>query len=241
MRVWRYLTREARVPIRQVLAKASQMGGFQNSKRVGMGRSFPYQKGTIMPCTKESRILVAGLISPSTSRTLKKLEREGCIFLSAATIADAELSLCAVRFDIVLACEIMPDGRGYELRDSVVNDSANLLVAIALSETCLWLPVVQRGKLTLGERALHSDRLEPEIRALLDGKLVRAEHLAAPSPYYFLPESASHCSIAGLGQRSRLEERRGLRPHTGSESTRATHEGSKSRKSGNENSSAAKA
>ena len=163
-----------------------------------------------MPCTTAGRILVAGHTAPSTSFTLKQLEREGCAVQYVDTVAEAESSLRGARFDIVLAGEILPDGRGYDLTDSVVNRSATLLVAITLSEACLWLPVVQHGVRTLGDRALNSHTLQSEMTALLNEKAALVEHLAAPSLYTFMPQSVSHRFMAGLDQRTGPEERRGL-------------------------------
>ncbi len=133
-----------------------------------------------MPCNSEGRILVAGPISPSTNFIIRQLEREGCVCQSVETVAEAEASLRETRFDIVLADEFMPDGRGYDLTGCVVDSSATLLVAIALSEACLWLPVVQHGIRTLGDRALNSHTLQSEITALLNERAVHAEHLVAP-------------------------------------------------------------
>jgi CheY-like chemotaxis protein len=163
-----------------------------------------------MPCTTAGRILVAGHTSASTSFTLKQLEREGCAVQSVGTIAEAESSLRAARFDIVLASEILSDGRGYDLTDSVVNRSSTLLVAITLSEACLWLPVVQHGVRTLGDRALNAHTLQSEMTALLNEKAALVEHLAAPSLYAFMPQSVAHRFMAGLDQRTGPEERRGL-------------------------------
>jgi hypothetical protein len=39
--------------------------------------------------------------------------------------------------------------------------------------------------------------LQSEITALLNEKAVHAEHLVAPSPYAFVPESESHLLMAG--------------------------------------------
>jgi CheY-like chemotaxis protein len=161
-----------------------------------------------MPCTTAARILVAGRTSPSTSFILNQFEREGCAVQSVDTIAEAESSLRAARFDVVLAGEFLRDGCGYELTDSVVNHSATLLVAIALSETCLWLPVVQHGVRTLGDRALNSHSLHSEMMELLNKKLVPAEHPVASARHDFVP--ASHRSMAGIDQRTGPEERRGL-------------------------------
>jgi hypothetical protein len=161
-----------------------------------------------MPCSTEGRILVAGHTAPSTNFIIKQLEREGCVFQSVESVAEAEVSLRGTRFDIVLAGEFMPDGRGYDLTGCVVDRSATLLVAIALSEACLWLPVVQHGVRTLGDRALNSHTLQSEITALLNEKAVHAEHLVAPSLYAFVPESASYRLMVGLDQRTGPQERR---------------------------------
>src|SRR5580658_9761906 len=161
-----------------------------------------------MPCSTEGRILVAGHTAPSTNFIIKQLEREGCVFQSVESVAEAEVSLRGTRFDIVLAGEFMPDGRGYDLTGCVVDRSATLLVAIALSETCLWLPVVQHGVRTLGDRALNSHSLHSEMMELLNKKLVPAEHPVASARHDFVP--ASHRSMAGIDQRTGPEERRGL-------------------------------
>jgi hypothetical protein len=52
----------------------------------------------------------------------------------------------------------------------------------------LWLPVVQHGVRTLGDRALNSHTLQSEITALLNEKAAHAEHLVAPSLYAFVPQ-----------------------------------------------------
>jgi DNA-binding NtrC family response regulator len=95
-----------------------------------------------MPCSAEGRILVAGHTSPSTNFVIKQLEREGCVFQSVETVAEAESSLRETPFDIVLAGEFMPDGRGYDLTGCVVDSSATLLVAIAFYRKrvcgCRW-------------------------------------------------------------------------------------------------------
>jgi DNA-binding NtrC family response regulator len=109
------------------------------------------------------RILVVGAISPSTIATLQRLERDGWSFQSVNTIAEAEGVLKMIRFDVVLADEIVGDGCGYDLTDSVLERAETLLVSIALSEASLWLPVVERGMLTLGDRAVNSSMLQLEI------------------------------------------------------------------------------
>ena len=167
-------------------------------------------EGEIMPCTTAARILVVGNTASSTAVTLQKLERVGCDFHSVDTIAEAETAMRTTSFDIVLAAESMTDGRGYDLTNCVVNHSATLLISIALSETCLWLPVVQHGVRTLGERALNSFTLQSEITALLNEKTSGAAVPFARAVHGFMPESAAHRLMAGLDQRTGPEERRGL-------------------------------
>ena len=163
-----------------------------------------------MPCTTAARILVVGHTASSTTVTLQKLERAGCAFQSVDTIAEAETAMRTTPFDIVLAAETMRDGRGYDLTNFVANHSATLLIAVALSETCLWLPVVQHGVRTLGERALNSFALQSEITALLNEKTTGAAVPFDRAVQGFMPESAAHRLMAGLDQRTGPEERRGL-------------------------------
>jgi hypothetical protein len=87
---------------------------------------------------------------------------------------EAKGALKIIRFDVVLAEENIGGGRGYDLTDSVLELGGTLLVSIALSEASLWLPVVQRGMITLGDRALNSSKLQLEITQLLD-KPVRTQ------------------------------------------------------------------
>jgi len=163
-----------------------------------------------MPCTTATRILVVGHTCSSTTVTLQKLERDGCAFHSVDTIAEAETAMRTTPPDIVLAAETMPDGCGYDLTNCVVSHSATLLISIALSETCLWLPVVQHGARTLGERALNSFTLQSEITALLNEKTTGAAVPFARAVHGFMPESAAHRLMVGLDRRTGPEERRGL-------------------------------
>lgn len=114
------------------------------------------------------RILVVGHTSASTLATLQRLERDGWNAYSVSTIAEAESVLKTIRFDVILAGETIGDGSGYDLTDVVLDYGATLLVSVALSEASLWLPVVQRGMITLGDRALNSSKLQLEITQLLD-------------------------------------------------------------------------
>jgi hypothetical protein len=119
-----------------------------------------------MPGTA-GRILVVGHTSSGTQATLQQLERDGWNSHSVDTIVEAEGALKMIRFDVVLAEETIAAGSGYDLTDSVLEQDGTLLVSVALSEASLWLPVVQRGILTLGERALNSSMLNLEVREAL--------------------------------------------------------------------------
>jgi hypothetical protein len=123
-------------------------------------------KGGTMPGTA-GRILVVGHTSSSTQATLQQLERDGWNSHSVDTIVEAEGALKMIRFDVVLAEETIAAGSGYDLTDSVLEQDGTLLVSVALSEASLWLPVVQRGILTLGDRALNSSMLNLEVREAL--------------------------------------------------------------------------
>jgi CheY-like chemotaxis protein len=162
-----------------------------------------------MSSTSSARILVVGHASSATLCTLQRLERErvGCVFQFENTIAEAENVLTDAQFDIVLADETVADGRGYDLTDRVVKRAGTLLVSIALSEASLWLPVVQRGTRTLGERALNSFMLGSEIVALLNEP---AAVDAPPAVHGFMPESVSHRLVAGQDRRTGPQEPRGL-------------------------------
>jgi DNA-binding response OmpR family regulator len=119
-----------------------------------------------MPET-EIRILVIGTHSFATGNILKHLLRRGWGSRSVGTLREARAEMETFRFDIVLANEMVADGRGYDVSDRVVYQSGTLIVAIALSETSLWLPVIELGKSVLGRRALNTTTLEAEVEMLL--------------------------------------------------------------------------
>jgi DNA-binding NtrC family response regulator len=116
---------------------------------------------------KMMRILFVGKPSPHTGAVLARLRRKNFESHVVETLREAQELLPTYRFDVVLAPEYLPDGHGYELTDPVARRSCTLLVAISLSETWLWLPVVERGERVIGDRAVPADLLEPELEELL--------------------------------------------------------------------------
>jgi hypothetical protein len=123
-----------------------------------------------------TRILLIGEPSPGTQAVLSHLASFGCGSQIVQTLREAEVLMKTPHFDTILADESLPDGRAYAITEMVVCRGGTLLVSIALSESCLWLPVVAFGKRVLGSRALHAEVLEFELQKILrarDGESFR--------------------------------------------------------------------
>jgi hypothetical protein len=113
------------------------------------------------------RILVVGTSTASTESTLKGLARSGWESHAVKTVREADTVLRTIRFQLTLATEKLPDGTGYELASLVAQQTGNLFISVPLSETCLWLPVVENGVRSLGERALNPLMLKTEAESIL--------------------------------------------------------------------------
>lgn len=113
------------------------------------------------------RILVVGTPSRGTQAILSRLASSGWGSRTVETLREAEVLVNTFRFDMVLATESLPDGRAYAMTQMMARRGGTLIVAIALSESCLWLPVVDHGERVLGTRALNSERLEREMEKIL--------------------------------------------------------------------------
>jgi len=116
---------------------------------------------------KAVRILTIGKPTFSTNSTLSRLAECGWGFYGVDGVREGRDVLKAFQIDVVLAAESLPDGRGYDLADSVVRQSGTLLVGVALSENSLWLPVVDHGEHVLGSRAIGARILESELVRIL--------------------------------------------------------------------------
>lgn len=116
------------------------------------------------------RILVIGACSVDTKAMLNRLAKRGWGSRTMDTLREGRELLETFQFDLILSSESLPDGRGYEMSEMVRHQSGTLLVGIALSETQLWLPVVERGQNVLGKRALNASLLESEAQKLLGGR-----------------------------------------------------------------------
>jgi DNA-binding response OmpR family regulator len=113
------------------------------------------------------RILVVGTSTASTESTLKGLARSGWESHAVKTVREADTVLRTIRFQLTLATEKLPDGTGYELASLVAQQTGNLFISVPLSETCLWLPAVENGVRSLGERALNPLMLKTEAESIL--------------------------------------------------------------------------
>ncbi len=117
------------------------------------------------------RILYAGAPAPMMDEVLARLAARGFGAYRAEKLCEARDLLGAFRLDVVLAAELLSDGRGYALADTMRQHSGTLIVGVALSESSLWLPVIERGVTVLGKRALSHAMLEPELDRLLGIRL----------------------------------------------------------------------
>ena len=120
-----------------------------------------------MSTTALVRILVIGPPTAGTDGIVRKLTAAGWGSHSVTSLAEAETVLKTIRFKVVLSAEKLPDGTGYELAPLIGRQAGTLFIGVSLSETCLWLPVVEKGSHTLGRRAMNPAMLEAEVRRLL--------------------------------------------------------------------------
>jgi hypothetical protein len=116
--------------------------------------------------TASIQILIVGNPAASTSRLIFQLTARGSLAKHANTVAEAKSLLDGFRFAVVLARETLPDGRGYDLARMIAGQGGNLFVGVPLSEM-LWLPVVERGSMVLGQRALNASVFENEVEIAL--------------------------------------------------------------------------
>jgi hypothetical protein len=115
------------------------------------------------------RILVVGNSTTSTASTLKDLARSGGDSHSVETVREAGEVLRTIRFQLTLAADKLSDGTGYELVTLIARQLGNLFISVSLSETCLWLPAVEKGMRSLGQRALNPLTLATEAEMILRG------------------------------------------------------------------------
>jgi hypothetical protein len=118
------------------------------------------------------RILFAGRAAPVTDQVLARLAARGFGAYRAEKLCEARDLLETFPLDVALATESLADGRGYALGDTMKQHLGTLIVGVALSESCLWLPVIERGVAVLGKRAFSPAALEAELDRLLGIRLL---------------------------------------------------------------------
>ena len=144
---------------------------------LGQDRQPPFPKGVNMSAGAV-RILVVGTSAASTETTLRRLARAGWESHAVKSVREADTVLRTIRFQLTFATEKLPDGTGYELASLIAQQSGNLFISVPLSETCLWLPAVENGVRSLGQRALNPLTLAKEAESILrttDEGIARSE------------------------------------------------------------------
>lgn len=147
-----------------------------------------------MPATA-MRILAIGELASPTSTILRRLASKGWGAQSVETLREAQNMLLTFQFDVVLAAESLSDGRGYEVADLVLQRAGTLIVGVALSESCLWLPVIEQGARVLGSRALNAHMFESEMEMLLGARELRRVREAIPEARNSSNHTASPASL----------------------------------------------
>jgi DNA-binding NtrC family response regulator len=125
------------------------------------------------------RILVVAAPPGATENLLDRLLLRGWASYPVDSMSEAQAVLRTIQFDVVLAAERLPDGRGYDLSPVVASSCGTLLVCISLSESYLWLPVLSEGARVLGKRAINHDSLGGELEEILSTARSRRERSAA--------------------------------------------------------------
>jgi hypothetical protein len=80
---------------------------------------------------------VIGDLLAGTDEILRRLTAVGWGSRVVRTLREARDLFNTFDFQVVLASESLPDGRGYDLADSVSRRSRTLMVGVPLSESCL--------------------------------------------------------------------------------------------------------
>src|ERR1700674_3338784 len=113
--------------------------------------------------TISKRLLTVGLVEAEVSAGLERMKRGGWELLAVQNLREAEKALETGDFGVELAAKDLADGSGYDLQGGVMRNGGSLFVAVTLSESYLWVPVVERGSKTPGKCALEPRSLESEL------------------------------------------------------------------------------
>lgn len=136
-----------------------------------------------------AEILIVGTASASTDRLVFRLTLRGHRIRHVDTLAAAKSLLKTNDFRFTLASERLPDGRGYDLARAVARNAGYLFVGVPLTET-LWLPVIERGAVVFGQRALKANVFESEVEMAL--RAFGSETSAGDDPKPSVSSGTSH-------------------------------------------------
>jgi len=132
-------------------------------------------------CATTVRILTVGNSSEATDITLRRLASSGWGSYGVASVREGLEIAKTFQLDVILAREVLPDGRGYEFAGLAIRQKVSLLVGIALTDHSLWLPVIDRGSRVLGSRAIGAHLLQNElVKTLTARALERGGETFAP-------------------------------------------------------------
>jgi hypothetical protein len=129
---------------------------------------------------------------------LGRFEKRGWGSRVVDTWCEGSDRLETFKFDLVLVSGFFSNGRRYEVSNTVARQLGTMLVGIALSESSLWLSVVERGEKVLGQRSLNISMLESEARELLGKRDIQAlSEIGRGVPIGAKRSSAKHNDLQG--------------------------------------------
>jgi hypothetical protein len=120
----------------------------------------------------DDSILLVGLAGANQESIAHLLMQRDWNWKAAESLASAVRHLGRMTgLKLVLAAEVLVDGRGYELTDLIARQGSSLLVGVMLSEGEVWLPVVERGERTFGRGGIGMADLGSVVSELLDDRI----------------------------------------------------------------------
>lgn len=111
------------------------------------------------------KVLFIGESERGFSLLLQRLEEQGCSCKFASSYGEGVRLFADQSFDLVL-CSGQPGIRA--LFPVVISSSASLFCSHAIEDSCLWLPVIERGGECLGKPPLRPREFAETLRRMVD-------------------------------------------------------------------------
>ncbi len=121
------------------------------------------------------RILLVGRDFAAGSSFMERLCRSGCDCQVAHSFDEAQRSLDAGNFDLVLSEIALPDGSAYPLLNRLEGSRTTLYFFLGVSDGCWWLPALSAGRRIWGQPAMRP----PEFTRVLELLVGDLEPVAA--------------------------------------------------------------